>query len=155
TNSSWGHSGAASEEMLPSGKSGWIEFTVPRTNKSFMIGLSTTNTNALHTSIKYALYISSNAKVEIRENGVNTNLLGSSPTYAANDKFKVEIDRSTGKMRYYQNENLLLERPVVTSPLLIDVALGAVDTEISNIRSSFGLHSAKEITRRFEFDNIG
>jgi RHS repeat-associated protein len=151
----WGSSGAASVEMLPADKSGWLEFSTPHTNKAFMIGVSTVNANASWTSIGYLLYVMNDGTLQVRENGLATNFLTGTVTYSANDIFRIEIDRTAAKIRYYRNGIVLLERPVIASAFLIDLAAGTASAEVANIRSSFGSFSAKEITRRFEYDHIG
>jgi hypothetical protein len=151
----WGSSGAASVEMLPADKSGWLEFSTPHTNKAFMIGVSTVNANASWTSIRYLLYVMNDGTLQVRENGLATNYLTGTVAYSGNDVFRIEIDRALAKIRYYRNEYLLLERPVIASAFLIDLAAGTASAEVANIRSSFGSFSAKEITRRFEYDHAG
>jgi RHS repeat-associated protein len=145
-------SGGASVEMLPANTDGWMEFTTSATNKALMIGLSETNTNVNWGAIKYALYLTNTAKVEVRENG-SANLLTISPTYAAGDLFRIE--RKEGKIKFYRNGAPLTERAATTNALLIDFAIYNNRGAICNLRSSFGNFTPYEITRRFEYDHAG
>ncbi|WP_159453593.1 DUF6443 domain-containing protein [Ohtaekwangia koreensis] len=145
-------SGGASVEILPANTDGWMEFTTSATNKALMIGLSETNANANWGTIKYALYLTNTAKVEVRESG-SANLLTISPTYAAGDLFRIE--RKDGKIKFYRNGAPLTERAATTNALLIDFSIYNNRGAICNLRSSFGNFTPYEITRRFEYDHAG
>src|SRR5689334_9875359 len=74
-------SGIASQNVLPSGSDGYIQFTYPASATSiYMIGLSRLNNDASYTSIDYAIDISSNA-LYFYSAGVNQNF----GTVAPND----------------------------------------------------------------------
>jgi RHS repeat-associated protein len=147
----WGNSGAASVEMLPIGQDGWFEFSTSANNKALVIGLSETNVDANWTTIKYALYLTSLGKLEVRENGGSTNLLTSSPPYSAGDIFRIE--RKQGRIYFYQNGIYLTDRAATSNALLIDFAMYGNRAVIGNLRSSFGSFNPYQITRRYTYDH--
>ncbi len=153
SSSGWGSSGAASVELLPANEDGWFEFAAPATNASIMVGFSPSNTNANWTSIRYALYLVNNGTLQVREAGGSTNYLGSGFTYKAGDIFRLE--RRNGKIKYYQNGKLILERVSITNALLIDLSINTTAGQIAGFRSSFGTPRLEQITRTFDYDHAG
>ncbi|HEY9008473.1 MAG TPA: DUF6443 domain-containing protein [Ohtaekwangia sp.] len=149
----WGNSGGASVEMLPAGQDGWFEFSTSANNKALVVGLSETNVDANWTTIKYALYLTSLGKLEVRESGGTTNLMSSSPAYTAGDVFRIE--RKQGRIYFYQNGTYLADRAATSNALLIDFAMYGNRAVIGNVRSSFGSFNPYQITRRYTYDHAG
>ncbi|MDB5274087.1 MAG: hypothetical protein JWO58_2454 [Chitinophagaceae bacterium] len=118
--------GAASWNTVSN--NGYLQFTATETNKSRMVGLSTTNTNSNFTSIQYAIYLLNSGAIQIYESGTGRGGFG---TYASNDVFRVAVDNNV--VKYYQNGNLLYISAVApTLPLLVDVSINNSGGTVTN-----------------------
>jgi RHS repeat-associated protein len=146
TTNGWGTSSGVSVEKLPANKDGWVEFTAAATNKAIIVGLSTLSGTI------YQLYLTSGGQFQINEGG-SSNLLVPSPTYSAGHVFRVE--RKSGKIKFYRNNLLLLERPATSSELSAVFNIYNTAGVIYNIRSSFGSYSPQSVTRTFDYDHAG
>ena len=94
----WGNSGAASLGEIPENTDGWLEATVPHTNKYMMIGLSSSNCDASYTGINYAIYAAANSNIYIYETG---RYRWGYMKYCTGDVFRVE--RKGNKILYKRN----------------------------------------------------
>jgi len=85
---------------------GSFQFTVSENNKARVAGLSTTNANALNTTVGYAFHLLVTGELRIVEAGVDRGYSGS---YVVNDILKVAIEVVAGqnRARYYKNNILL------------------------------------------------
>ncbi len=116
---------------------GYIEFTPDQSNKSVMVGLSASNTNANYNTIKYAIYARANGEVRVYENGSNK---GTFSTYIAGDVLRVE--RVGNTVFYKKNGSTIYTSSVTSSGSLIgDLALYHNGTSISNVKIG---HSTSE-----------
>ena len=84
---SWWNVGAASSNVIRSNEDGYAEFTVQSTSHNLMFGLSTTNADALHTSIQYNIYTKANGTIDILRPGSSTQ--GSVSSYAIGDVIRI------------------------------------------------------------------
>ncbi len=91
----WSNGGFATKGSFAG--DGYLEYTIPQTYKSMMIGLSTDNSSASYTTIDYAIYHTS-ASIYIYESGSSK---GSKTTYQIGDVFRVERIGST--INYLKN----------------------------------------------------
>lgn len=159
TNNTWGQSGAASVQLLPAGKDGWVEWTVSETNRSRMIGLSDQNLNANFTSIDYAIYLRDDGMLQIREEGVEKPASGTTVgAYKPGDVLRVA--RVGTAVKYYKNGVELypagasVSQKSSTTALLADVAFAHSQGTLVNVRSSFST-THQIVNRRFEYDHAG
>ena len=129
----WGNGGAASENILPSGQDGWVEFTIVSTSNNKMFGLSSTNQDAHYNTIEYAIHANGSGTLIIYESGV---YLGSAGTYSIGDILKVE--RIGGIISYKKNNNVAFTSNITsTGQLLADVSLLQTNSSISQAKASF------------------
>lgn len=98
----WGNAKGVSENVLPSGQGGWMEFVVDDNSLSsnYALGFSTLDTDLTRASIAYGIEINSQngQKVLIHESSETGTDVG---TWVVGDVFKVQRDGST--IRYYKN----------------------------------------------------
>ena len=114
---------------------GSFQFTVSENNKARVAGLSTTNANALNTTVGYAFHLLVTGELRIVESGVDRAYSGS---YVANDILKVAIEVVAGqnRARYYKNNILLYTSTIniaaASLPMLVDVSIYNVGGTITN-----------------------
>ncbi|MBT1707601.1 RHS repeat-associated core domain-containing protein [Fulvivirgaceae bacterium PWU5] len=156
TNNSWGQSGAASQQILPAGQNGWVEFTASETGKPRMLGLSAQNTDANYTSIGYAFYLRVDGSLAIRESGIERKILAVG--FKPGDILR--IARVGTAIKYYQNglevypAGTTVAQTPSTGQLLVDVAFSDRYGSFVNIKSSFS-QLTQEVNRRYVYDHGG
>ncbi|MBT1699185.1 hypothetical protein KK083_19975 [Fulvivirgaceae bacterium PWU4] len=134
------NSGAASYNVLESGKDGWMEFVLNEPTSRFMAGLSRGNVDMGYTQIAYAIYVLGNGDIRIFESG---SLVGSVATASAGDVYRIR--REGNSIIYTRNGTVL--RTVTTSPadaLLIDATL--YSGTVPAVTSSFSSLHAENVT---------
>jgi RHS repeat-associated protein len=147
----WGNSGAASQEILPAGQDGWMEFTVTETITNRMLGLSSANLNANYTSINYALYPAVNGALYIYENGSQKAQIAGG--CATGDTLRIQ--RISGVIKYYKNRNLIgTSATSSSSQLMADAAFYANGSTLSGVRSSFS-STQLSLIKSFDYDHAG
>jgi hypothetical protein len=125
SNGNW-DGGAASVNTVKN--NGYFQFTVSEINRSRVVGLSATNTDANFTSIQYGFNLTNSAVLLIVESNNNR---GSFATYAVNDVLRIAVE--SGVVRYYRNGTLLYTSLVApTLPLLVDVSINQVGGTVTN-----------------------
>ncbi|MFZ5971145.1 MAG: hypothetical protein ACOYXA_06100 [Bacteroidota bacterium] len=150
---------ATSVEQLASGQDGWFEFTAERTDKSVIVGFAPPNNDVTWTTIKYAFYLVNGCAtcpgtLRVIENGSGSNLLSGTNYFRAGDVFRIE--RRDGKMYYYQNGALLLQRTMVPDPMVIDIAFYHYGVTVRGLNASFGTTTDElPIARNFKYDHAG
>ncbi len=112
---------------------GSFQFTASENNKARVAGLSTTNANALNTTVGFAFHLLVTGELRIVESGVDR---GYSGAYVPNDILKVSIEvvALQNRAKYYKNNVLLYTSTVniTTLPLLVDVSIYNSGGTISN-----------------------
>jgi RHS repeat-associated protein len=147
----WGVSGASSQEVLPAGSSGWLEFTASESTTNRMIGLATSDPDQNYTSIAHAVYLAvSSYSMRIYESG--TQVYGSG-TFKTGDVFRIE--RSGTTVKYYKNNVAFYTSAAnSTAPLLVDAALYTSGATLTNVKTSFSM-SADSVIRTYDYDHAG
>ncbi|MEN9330943.1 MAG: hypothetical protein RLZZ94_33, partial [Bacteroidota bacterium] len=114
---------------------GSFQFTVSENNKARVAGLSTTNPNALNTTVAYAFHLLATGELRIVETGIDRGYSGS---YVPNDILKVAIEVVAGQNRakYYKNNILLYTSTIniaaASLPMLVDVSIYNLGGTITN-----------------------
>ncbi len=122
---SW-NGGAASLNTVS--QNGFLEFSTSENNTAKMIGLSSTNTDADYTTIRFAIYLRTDGTMEVRESGTNRGNMGA---YAANDTFRVAVEE--GVVKYYRNGDLLyISGGSPSLPLIADASLYTLGATVTN-----------------------
>jgi RHS repeat-associated protein len=103
--SSFGTSGAFSENSIPFQVDGYLEFQVNHRNKACVVGLSEFNINEHWNTINFGIYLVSNGSLTIMENGVYGVYTG--PSYDVGDILSIE--RSNGQIVYKKNGIIFYE----------------------------------------------
>lgn len=127
TTSTWGNAGVSNTYKFNSG--GSVEFKV-LSGDTFMIGLSTVDTDQKFSTIDYALYIDISGAIHVREKGVKT-YDSSNNVWTYNDVFAIKVNEN--KVSYYHNGICFYTSE--TSPVLPLV----LDTAFYNINSSVSI----------------
>jgi RHS repeat-associated protein len=151
----WGNSGAASVEMLPANKDGWVEFVAATSNVSLMVGLGETNPDANWTSMRCALYLTNTGLTQVRASGGSDLLAGAGPAYSPGDVFRIERIGSTVTISNTTKRQIIIQRAITTNALMIDVSFNTGNAQAYNFRSNFGSYSPQTIKRTFEYDHVG
>lgn len=112
TASSW-DAGAASQQVIPAGIDGWLEFRGVERNTARMIGLAANNTTANYSDIDYAIYLRNNGALNIYELGQQ---IGVSRTYYTTDIFRVE--RKGNTVVYKVNDEIIYTSAVSSTTVL-------------------------------------
>ena len=118
--------GASSSQQITSGD-GYVEFTIPRTDKEVFAGLSHGDSDTTRSDIDFALKFDPFGVVEVRENDV----FRTSAMFAANDVFRVAV--VGGRVTYSQNGGVFYtstKTPVY--PLLLDTSLQSLNGVVAN-----------------------
>ncbi|MTI24418.1 fibronectin type III domain-containing protein, partial [Fulvivirga kasyanovii] len=130
----WGgdNGGAVSEEILPAGVDGWIEFTASATSHERYIGLTETSTDATN-NIDYAFKLSSINTLVVSEQGQNKAGIGD---FADGDLLRIERTGTT--ITYKQNGTVVYTSSTPSAtPLTADVSLYHFEAVIKEVRVSF------------------
>jgi len=80
---------------------GYLEYILPQSNKTMIVGLSDVIGNDSYQSIKYGIYASSLGDIHVRDNGVT---IWNVSTYIGGDHFKLE---RRGNFIYYLKNNIV------------------------------------------------
>ena len=123
----WAH-GLATQGTITG--DGYVEFIAPQRNKNFMVGLSSENSGASYTTIKYAMYCKSNGTLGVYESGSNKTNLG---TYQTVDILRVE---RIGNTVYYKKNGITIHISQTTSSgeLLGDIAMHTSGSKIEDVK---------------------
>ena len=106
---------------------GYVEFKTTSTNKWYMAGLSSDNTNASYTTIDFAVYIAGST-IRIYESGSHKKHCG---TFTAGDVFRVERQGST--IYYKKNDDIMyISTQSSTGNLLGDISIHSSWTQIKD-----------------------
>ena len=123
------NAGALSSASLASGD-GFVEFTAVETNTRRMCGLGHDDTGYDDADIDFAIRLTETGAVEVYESGT---LVGTHGTYAAGDRFRVEV--RLGAVRYLKNGALLQTSATSpTYPLSVDASLDTPGASLSEVR---------------------
>jgi RHS repeat-associated protein len=143
--------GATSEQVLPAGSDGWVEFTVAETNKNRAIGLSPSNSNPDLASIKYAIVLMySSSSIRIYENGTELNLYSGLATGDV-----VRVERAGTSITFRVNGKLLPATvSASTTDLVVDASLYSGGATLTDVRASFAARTTS-VTRTFDYDHAG
>jgi len=109
---------------------GYVQYMLPQSNKTMMVGLSDVAGDDSYQSIKYAIYTTSLGDIHIRDNG---STIWNVATYIAGDEFKVERRGTT--IYYLQNNEMIYISNTVDNgaALLGDVAMFHKDGIIKDV----------------------
>ncbi|WP_040497720.1 fibronectin type III domain-containing protein, partial [Fulvivirga imtechensis] len=130
----WGtdNGGAASVEVLPAGRDGWVEMIAFPTRRERYFGLSQTNDDATN-NIDYSFKLNSVDKVVVSEGGQTKAGFGD---IIEGDLLRIE--RKGNTIYYSQNGTLLYTSEVPsTTSLVVDASLYHSGGEINGARVSF------------------
>ena len=145
--------GSASVQILGPAQDGWMEFTATETNTIRAIGWSDQNSNTNYTSIDFAIYLNNNGTISIFEQAAGKFVAGNFGTYRSGDQFRIE--RKSGAIRYYRNNQLLRASTVPsTTSLMVDVSLSTPGSTLAGIRTSLNPYQM-QIDERFVYDHQG
>ena len=129
------NSGAISANVLSSGESGSMTYTLPQTDADIkLIGLSVANTSVHYTSVDYG-FVYTQGQLLIYE---LESVIGNYGGTMAGDEFSIE--RIQGSIVYKKNGNIL--RTVSTNmdqALYVDVTFMNPGAVFSNVSASFGV----------------
>ena len=100
-----------------------------------MVGLSSNpDASSSYTNLDYAIYMVSNSRIQIRENGAS---LGYVDSYAAGDQFRINVD-CLGNVTYLRNGNVIFNfSKKATNNLYFDTSHHTVGATISNISITY------------------
>jgi len=131
----WNAQGYSTSHAIAVNRGGHLDWTADQSNKYMMIGLSTNpSANASYTNLNYAIYMVSNSRIQIRENGAS---LGYVDGYAAGDRLGINVD-CLGNVTYLRNGNVIYSSSTrAVNSLYFDSSLHAVDGSISNLSISY------------------
>jgi hypothetical protein len=108
---------------------GHVETVVSEVNTNRFIGLSNTNPDASNTTIAYAVYIRSDATLEVYEGGSSRGNYGA---YASGDTIRVRVER--GRVKYYKNSiQLFISSATPSFPLFADVSLHTTTATLKKV----------------------
>ncbi|WP_103068346.1 hypothetical protein [Aquimarina sediminis] len=131
----WNQQGYSTVYQINLGAEGHLNFTSGPNNRYRMIGLnSDPATNASYASIDYAIYLVSNGRVYVFENGANR---GYKTTYVAGDQFEVNVS-CEGVVSYLKNGSTFYTSTVSPSgALYLDTSFYNSLANISNISITY------------------
>jgi alpha-tubulin suppressor-like RCC1 family protein len=122
------NAGAASVNAIRDGY-GWVEFSVPSTTSDTFCGFSNGNWDAHYGDVDFALYPAGDGVLRVYEGG---NLRGSFGSYAASDRFRVEVRH--GQVRYLRNGSVVYaSQAAAVYPLRVDVAIHDFGDSLSDV----------------------
>ncbi len=124
---------AASNQRLPAGEDGWVDFTILENTSAKYIGLSETNKDHNPQSIGYCLVFNKTGTVLVYEDWINKKNIGN---YYPEDIFSIE--RIADTIHYKKNGvTLYISSKKSTGSLLLDVSLYEGGATITNAKTSF------------------
>lgn len=143
---------AYSEESIPAGADGWLEFVAYETNKSRMIGLASSNLGSSgYASIDFAIFLSGD-NVHIRESGspVTYNVASITP----NDIFRIE--RIGGRV-FYKKNGLIVYTSTKTSSseLFADCSILHVGGRVAHAYLGQGFGTSEIEIAKNEYNELG
>ena len=114
---------------------GWMSTVVDETTTFRMIGLSYIDTDQNLTTIDFAIFLDSFARIRIYESG---NAIGFFGTYATGDVMKIENNASV--ITYLQNDVVIYTSTVAatSAPLYVDTSMYEVGSTWKNVTTSSG-----------------
>lgn len=137
----WGNSGAASANILPAGKDGWIETTVYESNLYRMIGFSSSNPNADYTTVEYGLLLGDGNYAIYESPNATSATFFNGDSYTLGDIFRIERNGNT--VRYLKNGiPFYTSAKAATGPLLCDISMFSQYAMMSNVVASFAAPDA-------------
>lgn len=147
----WGVSGAYSDDVLPAGMNGWLQWKAFQIYGGIVIGLSDQEVDVNYASIDYGIYMVGGAVLRVYENGVIK--------YSQTNGFKIgdvfSIERNGTTITYLKNGVVFYTSGTPSSSQLItDVAFLAPNILAYDVRSSFS-HRTQSTLRRFDYDHAG
>lgn len=108
---------------------GYVETVVSEVNTNRFIGLSNTNPDASNASILFAVYIRSDATLEVYESNTSRGNYGS---YNSGDTIRIRVER--GRVKYYKNSIQLFSSNVTpTLPLYVDASLNTSTATLKKV----------------------
>jgi RHS repeat-associated protein len=147
TTGTW-DAGAFSQNSIPAGVDGWVEFHVPSANTYKMLGLSDSNPDASYSSIDFAIYLRGEGVVYVYENGAARGLFGS---YSPSDIFRVE--RVNGIVYYKKNGDVFYVSTVSNqSALYGDCSFHDINDSLLDVQIGTG----KEVlVASYQYNELG
>jgi subtilisin family serine protease len=125
---------AIGQDSLLANEDGWVDMEAFRTNKALVYGLTSYNTIADKSSIRFGIELGTNATAYISENGNRRYTIGS---YAIGDIFRIE--KANGQVRYYHNRTLVYTSIKVPRGVhYADVSIKSFNGLLYNAYASFG-----------------
>ncbi len=142
--------GAFSEQSIPAGEDGWLEFVAYETGKSRMIGLADQNVNVHYNTIDFAFYLNGTT-VNIRENGIDKGNVG---TFIASDVFRIE--RRSGKISFLKNGRVVYASTTPSSTALYaDCSLNALSGKVAHATIGTGAGTSEIAINLNEYNELG
>jgi hypothetical protein len=131
----WNAQGYSTTHAISPTSGGYVDWTANQSNKYIMVGLSSNpSANASYTTLDYAMYMVSNSRIQIRENGGS---LGYIDVYTAGDKLSINVD-CIGNVTYLKNGNVIYSSSKkAVNPLYFDSSFHGVVGSISDISITY------------------
>ncbi len=131
----WNAQGYSTKHAISPAKGGYLDWTGNQSNQYLMVGLSSNpDASSSYTNLDYAIYMVSNSRIQIRENGAS---LGYVDSYAAGDQFRINVD-CLGNVTYLRNGNVIFNSSKkATNNLYFDTSHHTVGATISNISITY------------------
>lgn len=120
---------AGAFSTAPVYNNGYVETVASEVNTNRFIGLSNTNPDAGNASILFAVYLKSNATLEVYESNVSRGVYGS---YNSGDTIRISVER--GRVKYFKNSTqLFISNATPTLPLFVDVSLNTTTATLKKV----------------------
>lgn len=131
----WNAQGYSTKHAISPATGGYLDWTGNQSNQYLMVGLSSNpDASSSYTNLDYAIYMVSNSRIQIRENGAS---LGYVDSYAAGDQFRINVD-CLGNVTYLRNGNVIFNSSKkATNNLYFDTSHHTVGATISNISITY------------------
>lgn len=131
----WNAQGYSTKHAISPTTGGYLDWTGNQSNQYLMVGLSSNpDASSSYTNLDYAIYMVSNSRIQIRENGAS---LGYVDSYAAGDQFRINVD-CLGNVTYLRNGNVIFNSSKkATNNLYFDTSHHTVGATISNISITY------------------
>lgn len=131
----WNAQGYSLTHSIDSSSGGYLDWTADQSNKYIMIGLSSNPAaNASYTNLDYAMYMVSNSRIQIRENGGS---LGYVDGYTTGDRLRINVD-CLGNVTYLKNGNIIYSSSKkAINTLYFDSSFHGTNASISNITITY------------------
>jgi len=134
-NNGWNAHGYSLAHELKTSSGGRLDWTANQSNLLGMVGLSyNPASSASYPNLEFAMYMVSNSRIQIRENGTSK---GYVTTYATGDVLSIDVD-CLGNVVYLQNGNTIYvsDKKAINS-LYFDTSIYHKNMAISNIQISY------------------